>query len=162
MSTPSYPASIIARLFDLTERRVRQLSDEAVIPKPKDGKYDLAGSIMGYIRYLKKIASKKQPADTEEQQVRMRILRAQAATAEMDLKKETGEFMPVDKAISDWKNMILAFKSRMLALPYRIACSVIHLTELHEAEKVTKKLVYEALDELAEYDPRKTKQDIEG
>jgi phage terminase Nu1 subunit (DNA packaging protein) len=142
---------------------VRQLSDEFVIPKPKDGKYDLGGSITGYIRYLRNIAAKKTPENTEEQEVRMRILRAQAAAAEMDLKKETGEFIPVEKAISDWKNMILAFRSRMLAIPYRIACSVINLTELHEAEKVTKKLVYEALDELAEYDPTKPKHDnLEG
>jgi phage terminase Nu1 subunit (DNA packaging protein) len=155
MSKQTYPASVIAKLFDLTERRVRQLADESIIPKPKEGKYDLTGSITGYIKYLKRLAAKKQPVDTEEQEVRMRILRAQAATAELDLKKETGEFISIQKAIDDWQNMILAFRSRMLAMPYRAACSVIGVTELHEIEKVVKSLVYEALDELAEYNPNK-------
>jgi phage terminase Nu1 subunit (DNA packaging protein) len=159
MSTPSYPASTLAKLFELTERRVRQLSSESIIPSPKDGKYDLTGSVRGYIRYLKKLAFSKCPEGTEEHELRMRILRAQAATAELDMQKETGESIPVAQAMTDWQNMALSFKARILAMPYRLACSIIGLTEPHEIEKIAKTLVKEALDELAYYDPRKHKQD---
>ena len=45
MSTPTYPVSTIAKLFNLTERRVQQLASEGVIPKPERGKYDLVASV---------------------------------------------------------------------------------------------------------------------
>lgn len=47
-----YPASTIAKLFNLTERRVQQLSKEGVIPKAERGKYELIGAVQGYVRYL--------------------------------------------------------------------------------------------------------------
>lgn len=56
MTTPSYPVATIAKLFNLTERRVQQLAKEGVIPKPEKGKYDLIGCVRGYIAYLQERA----------------------------------------------------------------------------------------------------------
>jgi hypothetical protein len=43
---------IVAKLLNVTRRRVQQLSHDGIIPKPKDGKYDLVGCLTSYIRYL--------------------------------------------------------------------------------------------------------------
>jgi hypothetical protein len=48
-----YPVETIAKLLDLTPRRVQQLSAEGVIPRVGHGKYELVSSVRGYIRYLK-------------------------------------------------------------------------------------------------------------
>jgi hypothetical protein len=46
------PAHIVAKLLNVTRRRVQQLSADGIIPKPKDGKYDIVGCLTGYIKYL--------------------------------------------------------------------------------------------------------------
>ncbi|MFN3156930.1 helix-turn-helix domain-containing protein [Marivita cryptomonadis] len=43
MSSTSQPIGVIAKLLDLSERRVQQLSREGVIPKVNRGQYDLIG-----------------------------------------------------------------------------------------------------------------------
>ena len=47
MSTATQPIGVIAKLLDLSERRVQQLSREGVIPKAERGQYDLIGSVRG-------------------------------------------------------------------------------------------------------------------
>ena len=53
MSAATQPIGVIAKLLDLSERRVQQLSREGVIPKAERGQYDLIGSVRGYVRYLR-------------------------------------------------------------------------------------------------------------
>jgi phage terminase Nu1 subunit (DNA packaging protein) len=53
MSSATQPIGVIARLLDLSERRVQQLSREGVIPRAERGQYDLIGSVRGYVRYLR-------------------------------------------------------------------------------------------------------------
>ena len=60
MSAATQPIGVIARLLDLSERRVQQLSREGVIPKAERGQYDLIGSVRGYVRYLRDQALKAQ------------------------------------------------------------------------------------------------------
>jgi len=43
MSAATQPIGVIAKLLDLSERRVQQLSREGVIPKAERGQYDLIG-----------------------------------------------------------------------------------------------------------------------
>ena len=51
VSSATQPIGVIARLLDLSERRVQQLSRKGVIPKAERGQYDLIGSVRGYVRY---------------------------------------------------------------------------------------------------------------
>ena len=53
MAGTTQPIAVIAKLLDLSERRVQQLSREGVIPKATRGQYDLVGSVRGYVRYLR-------------------------------------------------------------------------------------------------------------
>lgn len=47
-----YPGSVLAKLLNITERRLQQLAREGIIPKSNHGKYPLAGVIRGYVIYL--------------------------------------------------------------------------------------------------------------
>ena len=52
MSDNTQPISVISSLLDISERRVQQLSKAGVIPKAARGRYELIGSVRGYIRHL--------------------------------------------------------------------------------------------------------------
>lgn len=51
-----YPAGVIAQLFLISERWVRELTKQKVLIQAKRGLYDLAPTIQAYIRYLTKKA----------------------------------------------------------------------------------------------------------
>lgn len=58
----SYPAGTIAKLLNVTVRRVQQLAKEGVIPKAQRGKYPLVGCVHGYVKFLQELAAGKQPS----------------------------------------------------------------------------------------------------
>ena len=60
MAVNSQPIGVIARLLDLSERRVQQLSRDGVIPKAERGQYDLVAAVRGYVAYLRDLAIKAQ------------------------------------------------------------------------------------------------------
>ena len=47
------PLSTIAKLLDLTERRVNQLAKDGVLPKSARGRYELVPVVRAYIRFLR-------------------------------------------------------------------------------------------------------------
>ena len=47
-----FPRSVIARLLNISERRLNQLVIEGVIPKAGRNQYPLAGCIRGYVTFL--------------------------------------------------------------------------------------------------------------
>jgi hypothetical protein len=48
----NYPGRVIARLLNITERRLQQLAREGIVPKAAHGQYPLAAAIRGYVTYL--------------------------------------------------------------------------------------------------------------
>ncbi len=52
-----YPKETIARLFNLSERRIEQLVQKKIIPKAGRGLFDLASTVQAYILYLQGICS---------------------------------------------------------------------------------------------------------
>ena len=46
------PAETLAKLLNLTEVRIQQLAKDGIIVKETRGRYDLWGSIKGYVKYL--------------------------------------------------------------------------------------------------------------
>lgn len=48
----TYSAALIAKLLNITERRLQQLAKDGVVPKAARGKYPLAGCVRGYVTYL--------------------------------------------------------------------------------------------------------------
>ena len=51
----SFNIVAISKLLKLTERRVQQLAKDGIIPKAERGKYDLVGSVHGYVDFLKAV-----------------------------------------------------------------------------------------------------------
>lgn len=154
MSTPAYPVSTIAKLFNLTERRVQQLASDGVIPKADRGKYDLVACVRGYIGFLQDRAFGKEVIHADAHKERARLLKAQADKTELEVKTLKSELIPSDEIAAEWAGLVVAFRSRLLVLPTRGAHLATGLKEFHEIESGLRELVHEALNELSLYDPQ--------
>ena len=150
MSTmPSYPASAIAKLFDLTERRIQQLAQEKVIPKSIKGKYELVPCVKGYINYLRERSIGKELASSDASTARIRLLTLQANKLEIENDILNKQFLSAEDVKKTWFSLISRCRASFLSLPSKLANQVIGLKEAGEAEEILKLSVYEALAELS-------------
>jgi phage terminase Nu1 subunit (DNA packaging protein) len=140
---------VIARLLDLSERRVQQLSREGVIPKAERGQYDLVGAVRGYVGYLRDLAVKAQAGAPDFGAERARLIKAKADIAEMEARGRSGELLPAEAVEAAWTAVLARLRARILVLPDRLAPLCHEETTIAGVRDQIRKAVREALDELA-------------
>lgn len=150
MATTRYPISTMAKVLNLTERRVQQLARDGIIPKPEKGKYDLIPCVIAYIKYLQERSVGKDAAPQDTHLQRARLLKAQAEKTELELATMRGNQVTVEQVEKDWMSMVTTVRSKLLAMPSKLAFQVITFDKPHEAETCIKRAVYETLTELAD------------
>lgn len=154
MSSSAQPLAVIAKLLDLSERRVQQLSREGVIPKATRGQYDLIGSVRGYVRYLRDQAAKAQAGAPDYASERARFIRARADLAEMEAEQKRGAVIAATDVEETWIAVLALLRTRLLALPDRLAPRL-HAEDSPAGIRDTLRgAIREALEELAETDVR--------
>lgn len=89
-----YSAAIIARLLELTERRVQQLAREGIIPRGSRGKYPLIGVIRAYVRYLRQAGTAEGTIDPDRLRPFERHAHYKAETEKLKVETERGELIP--------------------------------------------------------------------
>ncbi len=148
MSTAS--VDTIAKLLDMTPRRVQQLANEGIIPKPKDrGQYEIVPCVVGYIKHVKGMLNGEAGDLASE---KTRLTRAQADKTEIETARLKGDLVSLDDAERAWSALVGAFRAKMLTLAPRAAPAVLNKTE-REAERILTDMVYEALAELSGWKP---------
>ncbi len=149
----SYPVSTISKLFGLSERRVQQLARDGVIPKPKKNQYELVGCVRAYINYLQQRAFGQGVTPQDTHLERARLLKAQADKTELEVASLQGRLISVEQTAEDWRSIVMACRSKLLALPSKSALQLASLgSDPNKIEHFLKRLIYEALTELAEPD----------
>ncbi len=154
MATNTQSLAVIARLLDLTERRVQQLARDGVIPPsaqtgPERGRYDPVGAVRGYVRFLREQAARAQSGVADFGAERARLVRAKADRAEMEAARMRDELIPAPDIAQAWTEMVASMRARLLALPDKIAPVVHETTSIAEARDAIRHAVFEALGELA-------------
>lgn len=141
----------IARLLDMTPRRVQQLVKENILPKPvARGQYDAVRCSVAYIRYLNgRLDGDVGDLNSEK----TRLTRAQAVKIERENAAEEGKLIPLADAIQGWSELVSAAKSKLLNMPGRLAPSLANTRNTQEVERILAKAVNEALVELADWKP---------
>ena len=157
----SYPVSTIAKLFGLSERRVQQLAQEGIIPKPEKNQYELVGCVRAYINYLQQRAFGKGTAPKDTHLERARLIKAQADIAEIDLAQRTGALITVERVEADWMAMVNSCRSKLLSIPTKCAYQVMALDNPEEIQKYLKRTIFEALSELASYEIDDDTEDLQ-
>jgi phage terminase Nu1 subunit (DNA packaging protein) len=104
------PATIdgrsLAKLTGYTWRWIQEQAERGIVKKTGRGEFDFAGSIQGIINFLKQ---KDEPA-------RERLTKAQASREERIDRAEAGEEIKLEVAKSDWSNVVLMFRQRMISV----------------------------------------------
>jgi phage terminase Nu1 subunit (DNA packaging protein) len=154
----SFETSIIsskdlAGILGVTTRRIRQLTQNGVFPQVARGKYVLGDAMRSYISHLQEKAREAavDPKDLQKELTRLR--RAQADKTELEVKEYRGELHRAEDVEDVWTEMLSNFRARILAVPTKLAPQILGIEDLKEMQKALKDAVYEALQELSEYDP---------
>lgn len=152
MSDKTQPISVISSLLDISERRVQQLSKAGVIPKAARGRYELIGSVRGYIRHLRDLNLKGEVGNADYGTERARLVKAKADLAEMEASQMRGDLLSAPDVKVAWTEIVALMRARLLVLPDKIAPVVHETTSLNQARDVIKKAIFEILTEIAETD----------
>ena len=150
---------VIAELFDLTPRRIQQLTQEEILTAKKVGnenQYELYQTVKDYLNYIKlQIDEKSTPELIDLEMLKLKaevdIKQAKAKMAQLDLKELQGQMHrseDVEFAITD---MALNIKSILLALPGRLAVDVLEAKTPAAAQTIIKNSVNNILTELSNY-----------
>lgn len=156
--------AVIARLFEMDERRVQQLAKQGVIPAVQNRpyKFDLLATVQAYIRHLKKEAYGKGQKSDNDVQAEADKLRAEAdlkmskaKIAEMQLKELEGSMHRSEDVEAMTNDLVYTVRSMIMALPGRLAMDVVQAGTPAEASELIRSECYKILNELAgyQYDP---------
>jgi len=152
VSSATQPIGVIARLLDLSERRVQQLSREGVIPKAERGQYDLIGCVRGYVRYLRDQALRAQAGAPDYAAERARFIRARADLAEMEAEEKRRSLIAAEQIEAAWIAVLALLRTRLLALPDRLAPQAFEQSTVGDTRNLIRTAIREVLDDLAQPD----------
>lgn len=151
-NTSAYPASTIAKLFSITERRVHQLVQERVLPKASRGDYELVSCVQGYIKYLRERSLGSVDIEENNPNIaneRARLIKMQADRLAMEIDEEKGRLLDAERATRAWDNLIARCRAVLLWIPNRLANQILAINNAKEVAQLLKKAIYEALEELS-------------
>lgn len=123
-----YSSAVIGHLFDVSERRIQQLTREGVLPVEKVGKdnrYELVATVRAYTKYLADKAygreQNQREADLKEQKLRAEIALKESQGELHRLKTDiaSGKYISVEEAQLDYQRFFVVFKRFALSLPNR-------------------------------------------
>lgn len=136
----------LAQLLGIGPRRVQQLVREKIIARGTRGRYPLPESVRGYVRYLSAQASDDATDLTAQ---RIRLTKAQADMAELDLQQRAGQLVSVDEITAEWGSMLATVRTRLLAMPAKLAPVIVTERTAGGAFAMLEREVHEALTELS-------------
>jgi phage terminase Nu1 subunit (DNA packaging protein) len=143
----------MAKLLCVSERRVQQLAKEGIIPKAKQGQYELLPSVQGYIKYLQNLNKEHSPeggktkADLYAAQVRM--TEAKAKREELRTAQIEGLLVPVSEVEDMWLTLMANLKSKVNSISQDWSHKLLGIDSLKEMRQQLKNMAHEVLDELS-------------
>lgn len=146
-----YDTKAVARFLDITERRVRQLRDEKVISEAVPGLYNLQETNHKYINYLRK-RNPENEENIDYNTERAKLVRAKRQNEEFELRLKEGHLHESTEIEMVMKDMLVNFKTRLMAIPAKLSPVLAKKTDRAEIFKLIKIQVDEALNELSDYE----------
>jgi len=153
---------VLASILDISDRRVRQLVEEGVIDKVKLGTFELVPTIRKYILHLKvKNDNNKDEGTGDNNYLFEKTLheKAKRQIAEMELAQMRGQLHDSTDVEREMGKMLTSFRARMLSIPSKLSPRLIGQNEISIIESFLQEEIYNALQELSEYDPELFKND---
>lgn len=157
----------LAKVLRISKRTVQSLAQQGIITCRKVGtknEYDLYVVVNEYFAYLAKKAERFSAPDNEEElEAEIRLKRAKADMAELELEEIRGSLYAAEDVEKITNDLIWHIKSAVLSLPEMLAPELAGIDSAAEASEIIKKAVYDVLGKLADYkyDPEEYARRIE-
>jgi uncharacterized coiled-coil protein SlyX len=152
-------AKTVGCAIGTSERTVRRLVQEGVLNKVKNGQYDLVECTN---RYIKHITEKQSLMDKDMDKLEKELMvekvlleRAKKRKLEIQVAELEGVMHKAEDIEKLWSWSITNFKSRIRALPSKIAPQVQVINDLKEINSILRREIDEVLLELSNYNPKK-------
>lgn len=141
----TFPVGAVARLLDLTPRRVQQLVDEGVIPKTDRGRYELVPVVRAYVQYLRQAGGGTATAKSEH----ARLMRERADHQALKNAALRAELLPAAEVVAGWQAAISRARALLLGIPIGAASTLVMLAtgrEPQDAERAIREELIRLID----------------
>jgi phage terminase Nu1 subunit (DNA packaging protein) len=153
-STPGATAVTVARVCNISVSRVHALQQEPGWP-PKIGpnEFDVQKFLLAYVRFIQQELKRRGPSGGPETAEiltqRARLLKAQVEQVEKRNAIDREEYVPAAAVLNVWSKRITNCRSRLLAIPTKLAMPLVNLREPSLIAEVLRREIYQALTELS-------------
>jgi phage terminase Nu1 subunit (DNA packaging protein) len=141
---PRASTAELSKILKISERRIRELVADGVLPRESRGSFDLTACTSAYIEFLNQPETQERRAaalggsgSKKITSARADLIRAQAERAELRLAKERGELISVQVYQREVGGAFRAVREGFLNLPYHIAPHLVGLSEQEMFAKLT-------------------------
>ena len=141
--------SQISAYLSISTSHLKELIDRGEIEKKDTGRYDFDECRIQYINYLK--GKNKKAQDIDLQAERARLAKEQADAKEMENAIERGDLVYIEKVAKEFETQFLKAKTKLLAMPSKIAAEVHASANVKEAKELIELNMQDALSELVGY-----------
>jgi len=165
-------SNTLAGLFEVTTRRIQQLTKEDIITSIKvkgANRYEYEPTIKQYIKYLSDKANNRESKDSEAMKTEARKSKAEAdlkeskaSMAALELNELEGKMHCSEDVEAMTTDLVFAIRGMIMALPGRLAIDVANIKTAAEASECIKKECHGILNDLAnyKYDPEEYKRRV--
>ena len=147
-----YTRKAVAELLGLSEKRIKQLTEDGAIKEFSHGHYKLWPTAKAYITYLQNAAG-----SLDYNAEKASLTKVKREDAELSLALRRGELHRATDVEFILTNMLMAFKAKLEALPHKILPLLVNAMEgdaaPDEALVILRKAMEEAVGELRDYTP---------
>lgn len=143
---------VVARFLNVSVRRVQQLAAEGVIPKGQRGKYDLAGAVRGYIKFLQERAEGRAAEGGALYDERARLARLQSDELELKLLERRGQLVNVAQLEATVGYAVMATRAELLSRDDKLKAEIDALYDVDIDLALLNEHTRAALSQLARYD----------
>jgi hypothetical protein len=133
------------------------------LPRVKPGVYNVVACLKWYVRYLqRKLVTRAHPDDENgdgsiagaaASATRYKILSIEAEMRSIELAEKREQLISIDKVTKDLEAIVTEVRTRILALPPRLAAEVLGETDLAVSQVKIERLLKRALEALSQFDP---------
>lgn len=145
LDTAGSRLELLAEILTISPRRIQQLVEDGVLPKPKKpGAYDIPACVKNY--YYNEFYNEDEELDGKYE--RARKAKAEADRIEFDLEIKQNKYIQVDLVGYELEKVIGNCRAKLLAMPRKLAPLIATAQNPNEVEEVLTNGVSEALNEL--------------
>lgn len=148
---PTFKIGIIARVCDLSERHLRRLVKEGILSGPSKSREWPITNVTDYIHHLRGEGASGGSNDAHFHKVRK--LKEEADKLEMENAEKRGLLAPVDQVAILWGALFGNLKTRLVGLGAKLGPVIAPENRAPVCQSIIDDEIYEALFELADYDP---------